>query len=231
MKAKKALTLSIVIPVYNEQHHIKQCLEAIKQQTVKPFEVIVVDNNCTDETIAIAKKFSFVKVVKAKQQGIVFARNAGFNASRGDIIGRIDADTHIANDWVASVEAYMATNDNISAVSGPTHIREWQGRMLWYWLHRITYYWATWVFLGHRTLFGSNMAVRRKSWQSVSSQTCLKTSIHEDMDLSIHLKKSGFKIGFTDRLQATISPRRILRMWHYPLMWVRTKTDHFLLSR
>ena len=66
MTAKKALTLSIVIPVYNEQDQIKGCLDAIKNQTIAPQEVIVVDNNSNDNSIAIAKKYAFVRIITAK---------------------------------------------------------------------------------------------------------------------------------------------------------------------
>ncbi len=227
MSAKKALALSIVIPVYNEQNQIKGCLDAIKKQTLKPLQVILVDNNCTDKTVEIAKKYSFVTVVRQPKQGIVFARNTGFNAARGHIIGRIDADTQLAPNWVASTVEYFTQHPQIAAVSGPTHIREWRGKFILYWGHRLIYYWFTWLFLGHRTLFGSNMALLQSAWVDVAPSTCLQTRIHEDMDLSMHLKKQGYNIGFSDNLQATISPRRIVRMWHYPLMWIRTKTDHW----
>lgn len=231
MKAKKALTLSIVIPVYNEQHQINGCLDAIQKQTVAPLQVLVVDNNCTDKTVALAKKYPFVKVLKQPQQGIVYARNKGFNAVQADIIGRIDADTRLAPDWISKTISYFVANPDFAAVSGPTHIRDWQGKFILYWGHRLLYYWSTWIFLGHRTLFGSNMALRSEAWKDVASTTCLQTSIHEDMDLSMHLKKLGYSIGFSDSMQATISPRRIMRMWHYPLMWVRTKTDHWFLFK
>lgn len=49
------LTLTLVIPVFNEEHQIKGCLDAVASQTVMPDEVIVVDNNCTDRTIEIAQ--------------------------------------------------------------------------------------------------------------------------------------------------------------------------------
>ena len=62
----KNFSLSIIIPVYNEESHLRQCLDAIAKQIEKPDEVIVVDNNSTDETVQIAKSFSFVKVLVAE---------------------------------------------------------------------------------------------------------------------------------------------------------------------
>src|SRR6185437_1716246 len=61
--AEKPLTLSLVIPAYNEERYIKHCLDAIASQTVTPMEVFVVDNNSTDSTAAIAKNYEFVQVL------------------------------------------------------------------------------------------------------------------------------------------------------------------------
>src|ERR1019366_8076903 len=91
--AQKHMRVSLVIPAYNEKHHIKACLDHIASQRVVPYEVIVVDNASTDKTAAIARSYDFVTLITEKRQGVVFARDTGFNLARGDIIGRIDADT------------------------------------------------------------------------------------------------------------------------------------------
>ena len=230
MKHKKALTLSLVIPVFNEEHQITSCLNAIKNQSVMPNEVIVVDNNSSDNTIKIAKKYNFVTVVHEPKQGIVYARNRGFNKAKSDIIGRIDADTIIDPEWTNNVIDFFVKNKKASAISGSTTIREWRGKLLLYWGHRIIYYWISWLFLGHRTLFGSSMAIKNSAWNLVNQQVCLRNDIHEDMDLSIHLKNNGLKIYFSNKLHASISPRRIMHMWHYPKMWVKTKLVHYFFK-
>ena len=196
-----------------------------------PVQVIVVDNNCTDNTVKIAKQFLFVKIVHETKQGIVYARNKGFESATGDIFGRIDADTIIDKEWTNNVIQFFTKNCKAAAVSGSTTIRDWRGKLLLYWGHRVIYYWVSWMFLGHRTLFGSNMALRRSAWMQLQKEVCLRTDIHEDMDLSIHCKKNGLAIYFSDKLHASISPRRIMHMWHYPKMWIKTKLVHFDLSR
>src|SRR5688572_3020117 len=95
-------TVSIVIPAYNEENHLRLCLEAVARQTVKPLEVIVVDNNSTDATAAIARSFPFVTLLSEKRQGPQPARDRGYNAAHGEIIGRLDADSIVALDWVES---------------------------------------------------------------------------------------------------------------------------------
>src|SRR5689334_10679087 len=101
---KYSMKTSIVIPVYNEAAQLGACLRAIAQQTVKPLEVIVVDNNSTDGTRAVAEAYDFVTVLEEPRQGVVHARSRGFDAARGDIIARIDADSILPADWLANVE-------------------------------------------------------------------------------------------------------------------------------
>src|SRR4051812_35670716 len=103
----KPFTISIIIPVYNDADHLRACLETIAAQIVPADEVIVVDNNSTDGSAAVARSFPFVRLIHEKQQGICFARNAGFNASTADIIGRIDADSRLPAHWTRHVLTYM----------------------------------------------------------------------------------------------------------------------------
>ena len=111
----KALSLSIVIPVYNEEHHIRACLDAIAAQTVRPDEVIVVDNNSTDRSMEIVQEYPFVRIVREPRQGIVYTRNAGFDAAKCAIIGRIDGDTVLPVNWVARVKWFYANSSNANA--------------------------------------------------------------------------------------------------------------------
>src|SRR5476651_1469584 len=85
--SNKTLTLSIVIPVYNEQGYLKACLDSIAAQADLPDEVIVVDNNSTDDTAKIAKSYKFVRLLREPRHHQSFAQATGFDAARSDIIG------------------------------------------------------------------------------------------------------------------------------------------------
>jgi glycosyltransferase involved in cell wall biosynthesis len=67
-------------------------LRAIAAQTVVPDEVLVVDNNSTDNSRQIARQFPFVKLLREQKQGVLFAKNTGLKNAKGDIIGRIDSE-------------------------------------------------------------------------------------------------------------------------------------------
>ena len=57
------MKVSLIIPAYNEEKYIIGCLDSITKQKIMPDEVIVVNNNCSDSTLSIVKRYSFVKIV------------------------------------------------------------------------------------------------------------------------------------------------------------------------
>ena len=227
------LTLSIVIPVFNEQNHIKACLMAIAAQSVMPDEVVVVDNNSTDETASIARQFAFVKLIRQKKQGVLYAKNKGFDSASGDIIGRIDADSLLPPRWVEIVKQEMHDR-NYAAITGPVSYYDMPlpetNYKLDHWMRASIYNWSP----KSPFLFGSNMAVRRSVWMIMKDRICFDTYMHEDLDLAIHLHKTGFKILYSSRLLAGASGRRYndspLRFYRYISMYRQTYLRHGLHS-
>src|ERR1035437_9820650 len=86
------MKVSVVIPAYNEEKYIGACLDSLMDQKEKPDEIIVVNNNSTDNTAKIVKKYP-VRLINEEQQGMIPARNRGFNEAKFEIIARTDADT------------------------------------------------------------------------------------------------------------------------------------------
>lgn len=206
--SKTSLRISVVIPVYNEAQHLAACLAAIANQTVAPYEVIVVDNNSTDQTVQIARQYSeFVRLLFEPRQGVVFARDTGFNAAGGDIIGRVDADTIIDANWIANIQQIFSTAA-VDAISGSVHYYdvsypEISGKLDLFFRQRLANKLGSEVFL-----YGANMAIRRNVWLKVRSSLCRQSGIHEDFDLAIHTQSIDKKVTFDKRLHAAVSLRR-----------------------
>jgi glycosyltransferase involved in cell wall biosynthesis len=227
------VSLSIIIPVYNEEHHIKRCLEAIADQTVLPDEVLVIDNNSTDKTMQIVRQFPFVRVIHEKTQGVIFARDTGFNAAKSDIIGRIDGDTVLPPHWVQTVKKLLQ-NHHYAAVNGPVFYYDMPFSPGNYWIdHQVRKY----LYRGapHAPfLFGSNSALRKSAWEKVQDQVCHVRTMHEDLDLAIHLMLADLPIRYDKSLLAGSSARRYddrTSQWsHYMKMYLNSYRRHKVKS-
>ena len=187
------MKISIIVPAYNEEKYIGKCLESIARQNEKPDEIIIVDNNCTDKTVEIAKKFGAI-IVKEKKQGMISARNAGFNNAKYEILGRIDADTILPSDWVLKVKENFK-NQSVVALSGPIYV----GTKISY-LASIAIFKLLSLFILHNALFGPNITLRKSAWENIKNDVCLdEKRVHEDIDLAIHVAFLG-KIKFDKTL-------------------------------
>jgi glycosyltransferase involved in cell wall biosynthesis len=190
------MKISVVIPAYNEELLIGKCLSSLQAQTSPPDEIIVVNNNSSDTTAAIAAGFPGVTVIAETRQGIVFARDAGFNAAAGDIIARCDSEKH---PHIIAVTGLALAHDIPNWLVAP-------GK----WLHMATYYGISYLIFGHNVLFGSNQAITAEVWKKVRDTTCNdEHHMHEDLDLAFHMAKYGH-IMIDTKLLAYVSAR-ILR--------------------
>jgi glycosyltransferase involved in cell wall biosynthesis len=234
MKDHKSLRVSIVIPVYNEGDRIAACLRSIRAQRVRPYEVIVVDNNSSDTTLQIVRRFKGVRLLTAKRQGVVHARNRGFNAARGEIIARIDADTRLPRDWVEKLETIF-TDKSIDAVSGAVSYYDLPCRRLAAQIDLRLRRHAASRMGEHMFLQGANMALRSSAWRAVRGQLCLRGGLHEDFDLAIHLSDAGRRVVLDERLKADISARFLddtsRDFWTYTLLSSGTYAQHDVEAR
>jgi glycosyltransferase involved in cell wall biosynthesis len=204
----KPITLTLVIPAYNEERYLIACLDSVAVQTVMPSKVIVVDNNSTDNTQKVAEQYPFVQVMKEPRQGIVFARNRGFNAVKSDLIGRIDADTILEKDWVETAVNYFTKNGDVAAITGTTTFYDFHLKKHAHILHSFVYFYLQKKISGTNILWASNMVITRNSWLEVRHLCNETNDVHEDIDLSICLKNQHKKIEFIKNLRVGVSFRR-----------------------
>lgn len=216
---------SVVIPCYNEAIFLPRLLESIKSQTIKPDEVIVVDNNSIDSTAEIARKYGAM-VVSESVQGIIPARNKGYDSTSGDIIIRTDADTIVPDNWIENIINHFL-NPNIVGVGGPVLYHEMKipisvmSRMF------NTYYSVTNVVYGRPILYGPNTALRRDVWNSMRHRLEINDrKVHEDMEFSYKLSEYG-DVVFDYNIVVGSSHRRVVRkplsmFVEYPYRGIKT---------
>lgn len=202
------MKVSVVIPVYNEEKYIKNCLDSLMEQEEKPDEIIVVDNNCTDKTVSIVKKYQGIKIIQEKKQGIIAARNAGFDHAQGDIVARCDADSVVPPDWIKNINNDFSMDSSIVAVSMPVLVNDikWGDKFLFLFY---LYMFIPRIFIGHYPLVGPSMAVRKTAWEKIKQELCIDgKKVHEDLDISFHIRKLG-KVYHDKKNLVLTSGRRI----------------------
>ena len=223
--------ISLIIPAYNEERYLGRCLDAIAAQTVRAFEVIVVDNNSTDGTAKVARRYPFVTLVREPRQGRSFAQKTGFDAATGTVLARIDADAVVPPDWIREITEYFASPGALKTA--------WSGGARFYnvrfpRLVSMAYDWVespiNRLLTGHPSLWGSNMALPKEIWAQVEADVCTQSNLHEDLDLSIHVHAKGYKIVSDRRVKVGVElrpahsgPRQV---WEYLRMWPRTLAQH-----
>jgi len=113
--------ISIVVPAHNEEEYIAQCLTALTQQNYPDecFEIIVVDNNSTDNTARVAKEFN-VQVIHQEQGPVGAVRNAGAQIAKGDIIAFVDSDCVAPDNWLTQGISLLEKNPNTAFGGGYT---------------------------------------------------------------------------------------------------------------
>ena len=95
----KKVKLSIIVPVFNTEKYLSECLNSLINQTLKSIEIICVDDGSTDNSLSILEKFHSkderVKIIHQGNFGVSVARNNGIAMAQGEYIGFVDSD-----DWV-----------------------------------------------------------------------------------------------------------------------------------
>jgi glycosyltransferase involved in cell wall biosynthesis len=96
------VTFTIIVCAYNEEQLLPGCLHSLLQQSLKPHEIIVINNASTDRTAAVAS-MPGVRVVDEPRKGLVIARETGRSVSTGDVLVYVDADCRAPRDWLRRV--------------------------------------------------------------------------------------------------------------------------------
>ncbi|MFA7073714.1 MAG: glycosyltransferase [Endomicrobiaceae bacterium] len=116
--------ISIIIPVYNAEEYLKQCLESVSTQTFKDFECICINDASTDNSLKILKKYSDTderfKIITNINSGVSAARNAGLNSASARYLTFVDADDWISEDYLEKL--YTSAIDNNADITVGHHV-------------------------------------------------------------------------------------------------------------
>ncbi|MDT0686318.1 glycosyltransferase family 2 protein [Autumnicola psychrophila] len=138
------MKLSIIIPAYNEEEHLSDCLSSFVSQSTVPDELIVADDNSSDSTFLIAQEFSrkydWIKVYKNNSQSLHmpgskvinnFYFGLSFSAGNYDLLGKFDADVLLPPNYFEEIKNYFLKYPNLGMCAGNVYVESQNGE----WVH------------------------------------------------------------------------------------------------
>lgn len=109
MQENQNPTISVVIPVYNVEAYLRECVDSVLNQTMEDFEIILVDDGATDSSGRICDEYACkdarIRVIHRENGGLSAARNTGLDAASGEYVYFLDSDDYIAPDTLEKLLA------------------------------------------------------------------------------------------------------------------------------
>lgn len=226
--------ISVVIPCYNEEKCISECLRSLAgQKTFRDYEVIVVDNGSTDGTAEVARRFESalpLRLISEPRKGRGAARKAGCAAAKGDIILSTDADAVVPTDWIETMVAGFSDAGTVG-VTGTCYITDqsWLTNAVFNFVQPAVTV-AQRLFFGSYWVLGSNGGFRKDAYEKMGGYNAGLNS-QEDTQFSLLLREHGV-IRLIPKLRVRTSGRRFSRGVFVGLFeYVRSFFERYLLRK
>ena len=191
------MTISVIIPCFNEENYLDNCLTTLSQQTLLPDEVIICNNNSTDNSVVIAKNYLKklpLKIINQPIKGIMPTVEKAWRSSTGDIIIRTDADASFPKDWLKNIINHFNNDSKLSACG--YNWRSYDGNIL---MKTAVIVGMTLsdltnpLIFGYKQLFGPNTAIRRQALKKINGYISDDPKALDDQLLSKKLFESKLK--------------------------------------
>jgi len=196
--------VSVIIPAFNEEGSLPDCLDSIQALNTASLEVIVVDNNSTDRTVHVAET-NGARVIPCPAQGIAAARNEGAKHAKGEFLAFIDADGKASVGWL---DAALPVAARSGVVTGWNYFRETNPILALYFnTYSMVFFTLQMLssFLGGTVIAGNNMVIRRDLFLSVGGFPCY---VGEDVKLARILAARKERASFCLGMKVSYSSRR-----------------------
>jgi len=206
-------TITVVVPVLNEERFLEQTLRSLRAQTFQEYELLVVDNGSTDRSREIAAELAD-RVVIEPRRGYLPAAHRGFSEARGELIVSADADTMYPRRWLERMVRALAREGTVAAY-GPMGFRESWALLRPLEVAGYCVLAALSRLCGVPLCGGANLGIRRDAYFAVGGYPPLEERASPDFRLARALRTLG-RVRFVPTMPCYTSNRRFVRAG-----WVR----------
>lgn len=116
------MMVSIIVPIYNGEKYLQQCIESILAQSMKDFELLLINDGSTDTSLDICMEYRLkderIKVIDNENQGVSKARNIGIDMAKGDFIAFVDCDDILSPNYLLYLCQGMTLDDVDMTICG-----------------------------------------------------------------------------------------------------------------
>jgi glycosyltransferase involved in cell wall biosynthesis len=196
--------VSVLMPVYNAERYVAEAIESILAQTFNDFELIIVDDGSTDQSLSILRRYSEqdarIRSTSSPHRGICATRNAALAMSRGEFIAVLDSDDVASPDRFEKQVGFLRTHPECVAVGCGAEVIDAEGALIGRWFMPPSHNEIdqTHLHVGmamiHSALMARRLAVNRVGGYHLESESC------EDLDLFLRLADVGQLVNLEEPL-------------------------------
>lgn len=205
-----ALKISLYIPCYNAEPYLDACLEGIARQTLKPDEIIIVNDGSSDRTRAVAAEHRVTIVEHPRNLGLGAARNTGVRTAAYELVASLDADCVPSENWLERLVGSLE-DENVAGVGGrliesnTTKLPDrWRAR-------HMVQHWGASKLTDADFLFGNNTLFRKSALMKAGLYNKRLKTNFEDVAISMELRGDGRRLVYEPDATVTHLRRDTIR--------------------
>ena len=219
--------VSVYIPCYNAEKYIVRAVESLLSQTVRPDEVLVIDDGCTDQSMEVISGYSVRVISMGNNQGLAAARNRAYQEAKNELIACIDADCEATPTWL---DQLLRDFPRDCAGTGGKTVEANQARRADRWrAQHMPLHWGDKGLMNPKVIYGANQLFKKSAIMDVGLLDATKVVDdykigYEDLELARKLYKAGYKLFYNP--QAIVyhlrcdTPRSIIRQyWRWSVFY------------
>lgn len=214
-KQNNKIFISVIVCTFNRGNILEYCLNSLSNQLTNSvnYEVIIIDNNSTDNTNLIIKNFikkcSNFRTYTEKNQGLAFARNTGFKKAFGNYIAYIDDDSIAPNNWIEEIISFIKRHPNVKVFGGGYKGYSLEENIGWLpenycnnYLgenERVLNIGEEWI-TGTNMIFDKNVLEFYGGFNTLLGMKGYKTNYGEETELLLKMHKDGIEVYYCPKI-------------------------------